>query len=175
MKTQTFILKNHDQKQEKSRIKVEASIEIKEKEIIVTYEIRGELKNYIFNKAENKKRANELWRATCFELFIAPENSSNYWEFNISPTKAWNFYAFDSYKKSMREELLPSSPHIEIREEEMLYRCACSLSFRLKEKYYQFNLAVILLDNKDIRHFYTIYRKKGVADFHNRAYFYHKS
>lgn len=54
--------------------------------------------------AELPARRNELWKDTCFELFLAPADSPRYWEFNLSPAGHWNVYRFSAYRHGMREE-----------------------------------------------------------------------
>lgn len=50
-------------------------------------------------------RKHDLWKATCFEFFIALKNQPGYWEFNLSPSSDWNVYAMDAYRQvNMREE-----------------------------------------------------------------------
>jgi hypothetical protein len=48
-------------------------------------------------------RADELWRTTCFELFIRPEPGEAYFEFNIAPSLQWAAYRFDSYRAGMAQ------------------------------------------------------------------------
>ena len=50
------------------------------------------------------QRADELWRHTCFEAFLAPVGSEAYWEINLSPSGDWNTYRFDDYRRGMRSE-----------------------------------------------------------------------
>ncbi len=45
-------------------------------------------------------RADELWRHTCFEAFVATERG--YREFNLSPSGQWAAYHFDDYRSGMR-------------------------------------------------------------------------
>jgi len=171
MKKQTFILKNHHKKQKE--IEVEASLEINEKKITVEYKICGELKNYHIERISKKQRANELWKATCLELFISPKRDLNYWELNISPSKKWNVYAFDSYKKNMREEMRISSPILKIDSKERYYFISCEFNLQIENLHLEqsrFNLAVILLDTHGMRHFYTINKKESVVDFHDKKY-----
>ncbi len=59
-------------------------------------------------------RADELWRQTCFELFLKPEREAAYFEFNLSPSGKWAAYAFDDYRAGMRDLALPVDPHIEL-------------------------------------------------------------
>ena len=49
-------------------------------------------------------RRDGLWKETCFELFLGPEKTDRYWEFNFSPAGHWNVYNFEAYRQGMREE-----------------------------------------------------------------------
>lgn len=49
-------------------------------------------------------RKKNLWEETCFEFFLKPEGSAQYWEFNLSPSGDWNVYRFESYRQDMQEE-----------------------------------------------------------------------
>lgn len=68
--------------------------------------------NLIGNRAEillpasavTPLRKDNLWQATCFELFLAEEDTANYWEFNLSPAGHWNVYSFAEYRRNMQEE-----------------------------------------------------------------------
>ena len=40
----------------------------------------------------------ELWRHTCFEVFVAVEGQTTYHEFNFAPFLEWRVYAFRSYR-----------------------------------------------------------------------------
>jgi hypothetical protein len=50
-----------------------------------------------------KGRADELWRTTCFELFLMPEGAASYCEFNLSPSERWAAYDFTSNRDGMSE------------------------------------------------------------------------
>ncbi len=45
-------------------------------------------------------RADDLWRQTCFEAFVATEDG--YVEFNLSPSGQWASYRFDGPRAGMR-------------------------------------------------------------------------
>jgi len=72
----------------------------------VHYTLAGELEEIVFpSRIENATRKDDLWRMTCFEFFLAAKGSPQYWEFNLSPSGDWNFYAMDAYRQvNMREE-----------------------------------------------------------------------
>jgi hypothetical protein len=44
-------------------------------------------------------RKDDLWKATCFEFFLAVGDQPGYWEFNLSPSGDWNVYRMDAYRK----------------------------------------------------------------------------
>jgi hypothetical protein len=45
------------------------------------------------------RRADGLWRHTCFELFVAYAGEPGYYEFNFSPSGEWAAYAFRRYRE----------------------------------------------------------------------------
>lgn len=45
------------------------------------------------------RRKDELWKATCFEFFLAIKGQTQYWEFNMSPSGDWNIYHMDAYRR----------------------------------------------------------------------------
>ena len=170
MKKQTFILKNHDK--EKKDIKIQASFEINDEILTLEFTVTGEIKSYIFNEPCEQTREDELWKKTCFELFIAHKNTPLYYELNISSSTNWNFYRFSDYKTAMKEEKNVSEPFIHSYKMQDKYRLSFEFDFyeELIEKELIFNLAVILLDTKGVRHFYSINRQEKTVDFHDKAY-----
>jgi hypothetical protein len=63
-----------------------------------------------------KGRADELWRTTCFELFLRPENGTAYVELNLSPSERWNAYDFAAYRQDMTERPFPREPECTLRQ-----------------------------------------------------------
>lgn len=47
------------------------------------------------------KRADKLWRTTCFELFLRFDDEEHYIELNFSPSECWAAYAFSGYREGM--------------------------------------------------------------------------
>lgn len=50
-------------------------------------------------QASPSDRKDELWKKTCFEVFLRNPETGSYYEFNFSTEKEWNLYRFDSYRK----------------------------------------------------------------------------
>ena len=51
-----------------------------------------------FTKIERKE---ELWKSTCFELFLSSPTDTSYIEMNCSPSGGWNCYSFSDYREGM--------------------------------------------------------------------------
>ncbi|MBW4620544.1 MAG: DOMON-like domain-containing protein [Cyanosarcina radialis HA8281-LM2] len=74
--------------------------------LTIAYQLVGTLAEIaIASPSARPARKHELWEETCFEFFIATPNSSQYWEFNLSPAGDWNVYRFASYRAGMEEEM----------------------------------------------------------------------
>lgn len=103
--------------------------------------------NFTLNPSD-VKREMELWRDTCFEIFIRPLNHpSEYFEINFSPEKRkWNAFYFSSYRSPIQEtqkvEFLQST----------LTSSTVTLSLRLPDKNCSLHPKIILFHPKD-QHF----------------------
>ncbi|HET9391598.1 MAG TPA: DOMON-like domain-containing protein [Steroidobacteraceae bacterium] len=64
---------------------------------------------------EDSRRADGLWKHTCFEAFLARAGSSEYCELNFSPAGQWAAYHFDSYRQGMRPLELGAAPRVSVR------------------------------------------------------------
>lgn len=49
-----------------------------------------------------RRRRDELWKNTCFEIFVGSAENPAYLEMNLSPSGDWNVYAFAKYRSQMR-------------------------------------------------------------------------
>jgi hypothetical protein len=56
------------------------------------------------------RRADDLWRHTCFEAFIAESGSAGYSELNFSPSGQWAAYTFTGRRSGMRAPNLEVAP-----------------------------------------------------------------
>ena len=64
--------------------------------------VEGEVDRIAWPLEERQGRADDLWRHTCFEVFVATEEG--YVEYNLSPSSRWASYRFDGPSVGMRLE-----------------------------------------------------------------------
>ncbi|VAW70897.1 hypothetical protein MNBD_GAMMA12-342 [hydrothermal vent metagenome] len=48
------------------------------------------------------QRQDNLWKHTCFELFVAYSDTNAYREFNFAPNGCWNSYDFKKYRQQQQ-------------------------------------------------------------------------
>jgi hypothetical protein len=114
MNAQSFSLKPFPSNKPRSDLEISGSITRHSDTLAIRYTLHGALTElHISAPAAAPVRKHGLWEETCFECFLAVENSPRYWEFNLSPAGHWNGYRFAAYRQGMQEETsfqaLPSS------------------------------------------------------------------
>ncbi len=81
------------------------------------YVVNGVISYVQFPPPAAPGRADELWRHTCFEVFLQVPGSAAYWEFNFSPSGQWAAYQFTGYRAGMRPFEPVVAPTIEMQTE----------------------------------------------------------
>jgi hypothetical protein len=145
---------------------------LKKEKIELSFVLRGDIGSYIFPKAQKMRRADELWKATCFELMLANDDEA-YYELNFSPSLAWNFYILDSYRGEPKEIAFKEEPHISFSHKNDEFHIVFELESKAInfEKFKYYNLATILLTKEKERTFWTINHFKTQPDFHDKKSF----
>ncbi|MEP7137695.1 MAG: DOMON-like domain-containing protein [Chloroflexota bacterium] len=86
-------------------IEIKGTVTRQDHLLSICYSVHGEIENILLPTPTTSSRQHDLWKATCFEFFIAVQDQPQYWEFNMSPSGDWNVYAMDAYRQvNMREE-----------------------------------------------------------------------
>jgi hypothetical protein len=63
-----------------------------------TYTLTGDIDQLRILAHRLDHEPNDLWRHTCFELFVGAQNDAEYYEFNFSPSGEWAAYGFRDYR-----------------------------------------------------------------------------
>lgn len=105
----TFSLLPFESLPESTTLSITGSLSRKNDQLTISYLMSGDVDAVVlpsFNTTD--VREDRLWESTCFEFFLTAGaeklDQSPYWEFNLSPTGAWNVFALDGYRKGLREE-----------------------------------------------------------------------
>ena len=71
------------------------------RELWLEYSVTGD--GLLLPAEQPPTRADGLWKATCFELFVKPAQLDRYFEFNFSPSFQWAAYDFSGYRAGKRD------------------------------------------------------------------------
>jgi len=158
------------------RIKITGEIERTGTQITVRYTLSGEINAILFPAQSIPLiRKHDLWKATCFEFFIAPAGQPEYWEFNLSPSGNWNVYHMDAYRQvNMREEenisSLPFTFH-KTSSQAILEVSVNTASFLPVTQKLDVGIAAIIQNHELFETYWALKHPNPQADFHHRAGF----
>lgn len=68
----------------------------------VRYTLIGAISDIAIPPQTVADRTDELWKHTCFEIFLRSLEGDAYCEFNFSPSTQWAAYRFKAYRDGMR-------------------------------------------------------------------------
>ena len=147
--------------------------------LTLKYSLTGKIKDVLLpSTSVDPRRKNELWQATCFELFLAIKDEPQYWELNLSPSGDWNVYRIDAYRRvGFREETLVQQLQIETKKEENRFSldCAADLTPIVQHSFasqtLQFGISAILQTQGGNETYWALAHPGSEADFHLRESF----
>ncbi len=155
------------------QIKITGDIERAGTQISACYTLSGEIHSVLFPAPSiPSTRKHDLWKATCFEFFIAPTGQSQYWEFNLSPSGNWNVYHMDAYRQvNMREEEkvtdLPFTFH-KTDAQASLEISVNTASFLPMSQKLEVGIAAIIQSHDKAETYWALNHPNPQADFHHR-------
>lgn len=155
-------------------IAIAGSISRDRHKLKIEYMLTGELDTVIIPppKAEGD-RLFDLWNHTCFEFFLGIQGTSEYWEFNLSPTSDWNVFHFLNYRHNIVEEVnFNSLPATIVRDKDCL---KLALEVELAKIISpNINLEIGMTAVIEAQHqisYWAVKHAATKADFHDRAGF----
>ena len=117
----------------------------------------------------NPRRADGLWRHTCFEAFTRADGRPGYLEFNWSPSGEWAAYAFDARREGMRPLELKQDPATGFAREPGRWRLHAGL--QLPEAFrgpIRLGLAAVVEARDGTLHYWALRHGHAAApDFHD--------
>ena len=118
-------------------------------------------------------RADELWRHTCFEAFLAPDPGGGYFEFNLAPSTRWAAYAFAGYRDGMAPAAF-APPRIVVAASEATLELAAQLNLAapaLPPGPCRLALSAVIEAGSGAKSYWALAHPPGKPDFHHRSSF----
>ena len=83
--------------------------------LAVRFALEADMTRVVLPPLRTPARADELWRHTCFEVFVALPQSDAYCELNFSPSTEWAMYGFVGYRRGMTPLEVRRPPRVAVR------------------------------------------------------------
>jgi hypothetical protein len=83
--------------------------------LAATFTLDADMNQVVLPKTRTPARADELWRHTCFEVFVALPVGDAYCELNFSPSGEWAMYGFVGYRRGMTPIAVERPPRVAVR------------------------------------------------------------
>ena len=117
-------------------------------------------------------RAEDLWKHTCFEAFVAPADGFGYHEFNFSPSLDWAIYRFSAYRERMSPAEIGRAPEISMRrgDDGLELQSAVQLGHMadLRDaRHLRIALAAVIEDKSGRLSYWGLRHPPGKPDFHH--------
>ena len=137
--------------------------------LLFAYAVTGKIRDLRLPPAMAARRADALWRHTCFEAFVRPSSGDAYYEFNFAPTKQWAAYRFNGYRGEMRVAAEISAPRIDVQSapERYVLQAALDLSSLPRDAGYRLGLSAVIEETGGRLSYWALAHPPGKPDFHH--------
>ena len=114
------------------------------------------------------ERADELWRTTCFELFLSHgAGQTGYDEFNLAPSGRWAAYRFGGYRSGMTPLAVDHPPIITTGADEP-FMLEARMSFPLEGDVGRaLGLSAVIEERGETKSFWALAHRRATPDFHD--------
>jgi hypothetical protein len=141
-------------------------------ELQLRYIVTGKIDELCLPAIVAPARVDELWRHTCFEVFIRPPHDETYYEFNFAPSTLWAAYEFTGYRDRMAglHEIQPPRIEIASRPDQFELRANVSLAGLgdlSATNDWRLGLSAVIEETNDDKSYWALAHPPGQADFHH--------
>lgn len=130
----------------------------------LVYVLTGALDKVRLPALARPQRTAELWKHTCFEVFIA-ERGGGYTEFNFAPSRQWAVYRFDDYRSRMRD-----AESAELRIEPEVFPSRFELRAQIvgvNSEAARLGLTAVIEETNGVKSYWALRHPAGKPDFHH--------
>jgi len=139
--------------------------------LCLRWRIEGSTKLYVPGFA-GRGRSEDLWKTTCFELFLKPSGGTAYVELNLSPSERWAAYDFSDYREGMTDRSIDREPTCTMRlgSSFAIFDAAIPAA-RLPALPWQIGLSAVIEEEGGVISYWALAHPDGKPDFHHPACF----
>ena len=121
---------------------------------------------FVIPASEEPSRADELWKTTCFEIFLREIGSDAYQEWNFAPSGDWAAYSFSRHREGMNELEVSAPPYIRMEDNLTWWTLGATIAVEAG-KNWEFNLAAVLEEKDGAKSYWALAHAPDKPDFHH--------
>ncbi len=130
------------------------------------YRARGRIGDVLLPAPAVPARRDELWKHTCFEVFLAG-GEGGYMEFNFSPSTEWAAYRFAGYRDGAHSPAV-AAPAIEARTIGDVFKLSASIDLDDALTFHaRLGLSAVIEDIHGDKTYWALAHAPGKPDFHH--------
>jgi hypothetical protein len=132
------------------------------------YVLEGDVEQLRIPPPQSPARVDELWRHTCFEVFVKPADSPSYLELNFAPSGEWAAYQFTAYRGGMTNAAEVSAPTITSARTSSHLELTASVNipFSAADRL-RLAISAVIEDSHEQRSYWAVAHPPGRPDFHH--------
>lgn len=152
-------------------VQITGNIERRHNQLNIEYTLAGRSQILLPATSNRPTRQFNLWQHTCCEFFLGLQDSTQYWEFNLSPAGHWNIYRFLDYRQDLVEEIafdslpfqvLPENDNLQLKLQVNLNKIITP------EQSLQVGITTVIEDRERQISYWALTHSAKEADFHQR-------
>ncbi len=144
--------------------RLEAAVEPSRHGCRARFRMLGDVQRIAIPAARAPERADDLWMATCCEIFWQPESASAYREFNLSPSTCWAAYDFGDVRCGRCEA--PAEIEIVVAQQAGAFELSAEIRSELPLPA-AVALTAVVEDRGGTMHYWALAFAQGKPDFHS--------
>jgi hypothetical protein len=134
--------------------------------LTLAYELDADMSRLSLASPGSGRRADELWRHTCFEAFLTGEAGA-YREFNFAPSGDWAAYEFKAYRAGRWSPPLATAPSIESARTAHDFTLTATFTPDARAERARLGLAAVIEDVDGSLSYWALRHPRSSPDFHH--------
>ena len=136
--------------------------------LTLTFGLTGDISSLRIPDSRSSRRGHELWRHTCFELFVMAEDGPGYREFNFSPSGEWAVYEFRGYRVGGELDIA-LTPGIQVRKtmNRLELDAVIPSDYLPSSRVIRMGLSAVVEDAEGALSYWALRHPPGKPDFHH--------
>ncbi|HVM37989.1 MAG TPA: DOMON-like domain-containing protein [Sphingomicrobium sp.] len=121
---------------------------------------------FVIPEASEQRRADELWKTTCFEAFLRVEGGDSYREWNFAPSGQWAAYDFAACRTDMAPAEVTVPPYVRMEDNLTWWAFGATIGVDAAAKW-QLGLSAVLEEQDGTKSYWALAHPSDRPDFHH--------